>query len=80
MENTMKTMGNNRNKNVGSSNNRVMLYSTKEFLREHKKAHFFSIMLKQVQDNGKMMPIPLEIQPLLKEFKEIILEEYITLN
>jgi hypothetical protein len=32
-------------------------------------------MLKQVQEMEKMNPIPSEIQPLLKEFKEIIADD-----
>jgi hypothetical protein len=63
----MTTRRNSSSKDVGNINSGVMLCSTKEFLKEHKKSCFYlALMSKQVQEMGKMSSISHEIQPLLK--------------
>lgn len=55
-----------------------MFCSTMEFMKEQNKAHFsLAITLKQVQEGEKRNSIPLEIQYLLKEFEEIVANDFV---
>jgi hypothetical protein len=60
------------NTNICSSSH-TMFCSTKEFLRENKRNHLcLALVPREVLENGKMIFMPLKIQPLLNEFKEIV--------
>jgi hypothetical protein len=53
-----------------------MLCSSKEFLKEHKRVDFCLVVIpKRVQEMEKLNFVPLEIQPLLNEFKEIVVDD-----
>jgi hypothetical protein len=55
------------------NNSRIMLCSTKEFLREQKRNHLcLALVPREVLEIEKMSHVPPEIQPLLNEFKEIV--------
>jgi hypothetical protein len=54
-------------------NSRIMMCSDKEFFIEKKKTYLcLALMERQVLESGKVSTLPLEIQPFLNEFKEII--------
>ena len=64
------------NKDVNSSNDCIMLCSTKEFLKEKKQNVYFLVVVpKKVQEDEKGSFVPAEIQRMLEDFKEIVVEE-----
>ena len=76
VESEVNAIYNSGNKSTGSSgNNKVMLCSTKEFIKGQKKAKFcLELIPKGIQEDGSTNSVPPEIQSLLKEFKKIIVE------
>jgi hypothetical protein len=55
----------NDNKNI-CSNNRIMMCSAKEFMREQENTHLcLALMPREVPESGKMSYVPPKIQPLL---------------
>jgi hypothetical protein len=71
-----KLSGNDRKekecKNMCSKSD-IMLCLTKEFLREQKKKNLYLALVPgEVLEIEKMSLVPLEIQPLLNEFKDIV--------
>jgi hypothetical protein len=67
---------NSCNKDVNSSNNCIMLCSSKEFLKEKKQNGYCLVVVpKKVQEDEKGSSVPAEIQCMLEYFKEIVAEE-----
>ena len=64
------------NKDVNDGSSQIMLFSSKEFLKQSKRIDFcLDIIPKRVQEIEKINSMPLEIQPLLNEFKEIVVDD-----
>lgn len=64
------------NKDVNDGSSQIMLCSSKDFLKEQKREYFCLVVIpKRVQEMEKLNSIPLEIQPLLNEFKEIVVDD-----
>ena len=54
----------------------MMFCSAKKFLKEHKRASFcLAIIPKRVQEMENLNSVPMEIQPFLNEFKEIMVDD-----
>lgn len=64
------------NNDVNASNVWIMLCLDKKFLKEQKNASLcLAIIPKRVQEIEKLNSVPLDIQPLLNEFKEIMVDD-----
>lgn len=69
-------MDNSNSKNMHNNYNQVILFSVKEFLREQKRSSgCLAIMPKRVQETDKTNSVPTKIQHLLKECREIVVDD-----